>query len=61
MHTIHDSSVLYSNAAHTVMGESWILFTVENHLHDHIILLRRNVGVHTTSLTPTLPSQNSEV
>jgi len=23
MHKIQDSSVLYSNAAHTVMGESW--------------------------------------
>jgi hypothetical protein len=36
------------------------LFTGWNDLHDRIILLKRNVGVHTTSLTPTLRSQNSE-
>jgi hypothetical protein len=48
----YDSNVLYSNAAHTAMDESWH-FTGWNHLHDRILLLKRNVGVHTTSLTPT--------
>ena len=37
------------------------VFTDWNHLHDRILLLKRNVGVHTTSLTPTLRSQNSEL
>lgn len=61
MHKIQDSCVFIA----VLLIQLWVRvatsFTGGNHLHDRIILLRRYVGLHTTSLTPTLRSQNSEV
>jgi len=44
MYNVQYESVLYENAAHLVICESWNL--CGQHVHDHIMSLRWEVWVH---------------